>query len=324
MKACLNSVYGSPDVMRLADIPKPVPKPNEVLIKILATSINGSDREGLAGTPLYARIGGLRKPGNPVLGGDIAGVVEAVGASHTVFNAGDAVFGELKDYHGGFAEYACSDGKFLAPKPDGLTFAQAAAIGQAGTIAWNGICKQGDVHEGQRVLINGAGGSGGSFSVQLAKLRGAEVTGVDSADKLEYVRSLGADYVLDYAQTDFAKSGEQYDLILDLIAHRPAGACARALRPGGRYAMVGGSMSPMLQGVFFGPCFKIGAKKTVGIMVVDQSRADMLAITELIEAGQIRISIDRVFAFNDIPDAMRHKAKGKVVIQIVGDEGGDG
>lgn len=316
MRACLNEVYGTPDVLRIAEVAKPVPSAGEVLIKIHATSVNGSDREGLSGKPLYARIGGILKPGNPVLGGDIAGVVESVGSGHTKFAVGDAVFGELADYHGGFAEYVCSDGKLLARKPEGMTFCTAAAIPQAGTIAWNGIVKAG-VSEGMRVLINGAGGSGGSFAIQLAKLRGAEVTAVDSEHKLEYMRGLGADVVLDYAQVDFTTAGEEYDVILDLTAQKSAMAHARAVKPGGSYALVGGSMASMFSALFVGGFIR---GKTVKVLAVPQNCEDILEIAKLVEKEEIKVSVDRVFKFDDIPDSMRYvdggKSKGKVVIQV--------
>ena len=325
MKAYLNEQYGSPGVLHLADVETPTPKDDQVRIKIHAVSINGSDREGLIGSPLYARMGGLRKPGNPILGGDIAGVVDAVGKEHTEFTVGDAVFGEIPGYHGGFAEYVCTNGKTMAHKPESLTFKQAAAIPQAGVIAWNGICKQGNVQPGQRVLINGAGGSGGSFAIPLAKHLGAHVTGVDNGHKLDFMRSLGADHVIDYTQQDFTKSGEQYDVILDLIAHRSALAYPRALRPNGTYSIVGGAVSTLLQVLILGPAIKRMTGKTMRVLAVDQNRPDLLAITELVEAGQIELAIDKSFAFDEIPDAMRYvdsgRAMGKVVIGVANDSG---
>ena len=235
MQAIVRESYGAPDVLRLTEVPTPTPTADQLLIKIHAVSINGSDRENLIGRPLYARIGGLRKPGNPILGSDIAGTVAAVGKNHTEFKVGDELFGELPGYHGGFAEYVCTSGETLILKPANLTFAQAAAIPQAGVIAWRGIREKGQVQPGQKVLINGAGGSAGSFAIQLAKLGGAEVTGVDGPDKLDFMRSLGADHVIDYTKADFTASGKEYDLILDMIAHRSVFALPRALRPNGTY-----------------------------------------------------------------------------------------
>jgi NADPH:quinone reductase-like Zn-dependent oxidoreductase len=220
MKAIVRHKYGSPDVLRLEEVDTPVPADDEVLIKIYAVSINGSDREALIGKPLYARLGGLRRPGYPILGSDIAGQVERAGKNITQFQPGDEVFGEIPGYHGGFAEYACAPERTLARKPAGLTFEQAAAIPQAGVIALQGIREKGQVKPGQKVLINGAGGGAGTFAVQLAKLHGAEVTAVDNTGKLEFLRFLGADHVIDYTRQDFTQTGKQYDLILDVIAHR--------------------------------------------------------------------------------------------------------
>jgi len=231
MKAIVRYQYGSPEVLKLEEVEKPTPKDDEVLIKIHAVSINGSDREGLIGKPLYVRIGGLRKPGYLILGSDIAGRVEQAGKSITHFRPGDEVFGKIPGYHGGFAEYACAPESTLLRKPDSLTFDEAAAIPQGGVIALNGIREKGQVQPGQHVLINGAGGSAGSFAVQLAKLYGAEVTGVDNAFKIDFLRSLGADLVIDYTREDFTKTGKQYDLILDLIAHRSVFAYRRGAKP---------------------------------------------------------------------------------------------
>jgi NADPH:quinone reductase-like Zn-dependent oxidoreductase len=246
-------------------------------------------------------MGGLRRPGSRILGSDIAGRVEAVGRRHTEFKPGDEVFGEIPGYRGGFAEYVCTHGATMALKPAGLTFAQAAAIPQAGVIALQGIRETGQVRPGQKVLINGGGGSAGSFAIQLAKLYGAEVTGVDNAGKLDFMRSLGADHVIDYTREDFTR-GQQYDLILDVIAHRSVFAYRRALRPNGTCFVVGGSVAVLLH------------------LVVPQNRKDLLSITALCEAGTIVPAIDRQYSLRDVPEAMRYvsegHAKGKVVISV--------
>ncbi|HAV78103.1 MAG TPA: alcohol dehydrogenase [Anaerolineae bacterium] len=318
MKAFVQERYGSPDVLQSVELPKPVPSDEQVLIKIHAVSINGSDREGLIGKPLYARIGGL--PTNKILGSDIAGVIEEVGKDNMEFQVGDEIYGEIPGYHGGFAEYVCVRGKTLAKKPAGMTFEEAAAIPQAGVIALNGIIKKGQVQTGQSVLINGAGGSGGVFAVQLAKLLGAEVTGVDNADKLGFMRSLGADHVMNYRRENFTKSGKRFDLILDLIAHRSAFAYARALNPNGTYFFTGGSVGTIFQVLLFGGLIRRISNKNVRLLMVPQNREDLIAITEIIEAGRIRTVIDRTYPFDEIPEAMRYisdgKAKGKVVITV--------
>jgi NADPH:quinone reductase-like Zn-dependent oxidoreductase len=320
MQAIVYTEYGLPEVLRLQEVVKPVPTDDEVLIQIQAVSVNGSDRENLIGSPLYARIGGLRKPRHQILGSDIAGRVEMVGRNIREFHVGDEVFGEIPGYHGGFAEYVCMPETTLARKPAGITFEQAAAIPQAGVIALRGICTKGQVQPGQKVLINGAGGSAGVFAVQLAKLCGAEVTGVDHSAKLDFVRSLGADHVIDYASEDFTKTGRQYDLILDLIAHRSMFAYARALRPNGTYFCVGGAVTVLLQIALLGPLLKLATGKNLRVLAVPQNRDDLVAITELCEAGKIIPVIDRHYSLQEVPEALRYvgegRHKGKVVITM--------
>jgi NADPH:quinone reductase-like Zn-dependent oxidoreductase len=320
MKAVTYSSYGSPDVLKLEEVNKPVPTDDELLIKIHAVSINGSDKENLIGKPLYARLGGLRKPGHPILGSDIAGRVELAGKHNTEFKPGDEVFGELPGYHGGFAEYVCTHGKTMTLKPAGMTFEEAAAIPQAGVIALQGIREKGQVQPGQTVLINGAGGSGGSFAVQLAKLHGAEVTGVDNTGKLDFMRSLGADHVIDYTQAEFTKNGKPYDLILDLIAHRSVFAYKRALKPNGTYFFVGGSVGVLFQVLLLGPWIRRTSGRNIRLLAVPQNRKDLVSITELCEAGKIVPIIDRRYPLSEVPEALRYvgegHAKGKVVISV--------
>ncbi len=311
-------------MLRLEEVAKPTPGDDDVLIQIHAVSINGSDWEGLIGKPLYARFGGILKPRHPILGSDIAGRVEATGKNVTDFKPGDAVFGELPGYRGGFAEYACTDGKTLAPKPIGLTFEEAAALPQGGAIAWRGICETGRVQPGQSVLINGAGGSAGCFALQLAKLRGAEVTGVDNADKLDFMRALGADHVVDHAREDFTRQGKRYDLILDLIARRPVFACQRALKPHGTYFFVGGSVAVLFQVLLLGAGIRKATGKRVRLLAVPQSRENLPPIAALCQDGKLVPAIDRRYALRDVPDALRQvgerRARGKVVITVI--EGG--
>jgi NADPH:quinone reductase-like Zn-dependent oxidoreductase len=268
-------------------------------------------------------MGGLFKPGCPILGSDISGCVESVGRNHTEFKPGDEVFGELPGYHGGFAEYVCTHGRTMAHKPAGLTFEQAAAIPQAGTIALRGIRDKGQVKPGQKVLINGAGGCAGSFAVQLARLYGAEVTGVDNTGKLDFLLSLGADRVIDYTQEDFTGTGKQYDLILDLVAHRSVFAIGRALRPNGTYFFVGGSVTVLLQILLLGHWIRITRARNMRMLAVPQNRQDLISVTELCEAGKIVPVIDRQYPLADTPEALRYVAggysKGKVVITVAQD-----
>jgi NADPH:quinone reductase-like Zn-dependent oxidoreductase len=320
MKAIVYTEYGPPDVLHLTEVEKPIPKDNEVLIKIHAVSVNGTDAEGLIGKPLYARLGGLLKPSQHILGSDIAGRVESVGKNNTEFKPGDEVFGELPLYHGGFAEYVCTHGRTLALKPASLTFEEAAAIPQAGVIALQGIREKGRVQAGQSVLVNGAGGSAGSFAIQLAKLYGAEVTGVDNTGKLDFMRSLGADHVIDYTKEDFTTSGKQYDLILDFVAYRSVFAYQRALRPNGSYFCVGGSAAVIFQILLLGPWIKRATTKNLRILMVGQNRKDLISITQLCEAGKIVSVIDKRYSLNEVPEALRYvlegHAKGKVVITV--------
>ena len=320
MKAILQDRYGSPDVLRIAEVNKPFPRENEVLVKVYAASINGSDREGLIGKPLYARFGGMMKPGNRILGSDIAGRVELVGNNVKQFQAGDEVFGEMAGYRGGFAEYACTTEKLLARKPAGLTFEQAASIPQAAVIALQGIREKGQVQPGQKVLINGAGGSAGTFAVQLAKHYGAEVTGVDHTSKMDFLRALGADHVIDYTQEDFTRNGKQYDLILDVIAHRSVFDLQRAIKPNGTYFIVGGSIATLFQVMSLGPLIRRSEGKKLLILAIHQSQKDMVEIAELCEAGTIIPVIDRLYPLSEVPEALRYvgegRAKGKVVIVV--------
>ena len=320
MKAAVYRRYGPPDVLRIEEVEKPVPGDDELLVKVHAVSVNRSDWEGLIGEPIYARMGGLRNPSNTILGSDIAGTVESVGKNNGQFQPGDAVFGELADYHGGFAEYASTKGKYLALKPASLTFEEAAVIPQAGVIALQGIRDMGKIQPGQQVLINGAGGGSGMFAIQLAKLYGAEVTGVDNTGKLDFMRSLGADHVIDHTRENFTRNKKQYDFILDLLAYRSAFAYARALKPNGSYYAVGGSVITFLQFLLFGPLIRRTSGKKVRLLVVQRNRKDLESITELCVSGKVKPVIDKRFPLSAVPEALRYlgegHAKGKIVITV--------
>lgn len=320
MKAIVYYKYGSPDVLKLVEVDKPTPADDEILVKVHAVSVNRSDWEGLTGRPLYARMGGLRKPGNPVLGSDVAGRVEMVGKNNDQFKSGDEVFGEMGDYHSGFAEYVCTRGKIWALKPADLTFEEAAAIPQAGVIALQGIRDKAQAQPGQKILINGGGGGAGTFAIQLAKRYGAEVTGVDNTEKLDFMRSLGADHVIDYTREDFTRNGKRYDFILDLIAYRSAFAYARALQPDGSYYAVGGSVATFLQFLLFGPWIKRSSGKKVRLLAVQRNRKDLEYITELCVSGKVKPVIDKQYPLSEVPEALRYlgegHAKGKIVITV--------
>jgi len=320
MKAVVYTEYGPPDVLRLKEVAMPTPADDEVLIKLEAASINRSDWEGLIGKPLYARIGGLRKPLRHILGSDIAGRIQAVGANVKRFQVGDEVFGDILWRKGGFAEYVCARENSLVPKPAGMTFEQVAAIPQAGVIALQGIRDKGQVRPGRKVLINGAGGGGGSFAIQLAKSYGAEVTGVDNTGKLDFMRSLGADHVIDYTKEDFTRNGKQYDFILDLIAHRSVFAYKRALRPNGRYYAVGGSVAMLLRILILGSLISAVTGKKIRVLAVQPNLKDLVHLTKLYEAGKVVPAIDRRFPLSEVPEALRYlgegHAKGKLIISM--------
>jgi len=253
VKAIVYTKYGPPDVLELKEVEKPTPKDNEVLIKVHAASVNSWDWDLLRGTPFLNRLGGLLKPKYKILGADIAGRVEAVGRNVKRFQPGDEVFGDLSECGwGGFAEYVCARENALALKPASMTFEEVAAVPQAAVMALQGLRDKGQIQPGQKVLINGAGGGVGTFAVQIAKSFGAEVTGVDSTRKLDMMRSIGADQVIDYTREDFTKSGQRYDLILDVVAYRSIFDYKRALSPKGIYVFVGGSMAAAFQAVFLG------------------------------------------------------------------------
>jgi NADPH:quinone reductase-like Zn-dependent oxidoreductase len=310
VRAVVHDRYGPPGVLRLEEIPTPAPAAGQVLIRVEATSINLSDWETLRGTPFYSRIGGLRRPARPVLGSDIAGRVEAVGPGVTRFRPGDDVYGDNLALKGGFAEYAVAPVHVLAPKPPELGFAEASAIPQAGVIAMQGVT---GAAPGSRVLINGAGGGSGAFAIQLAKRAGAEVTGVDNEHKLDFMRSLGADHVIDYRRDDFTRTGP-YDLILDLVAHRSVFAYRRALAAGGRYRCVGGSTRTLLRVLTVGPF----TGRRIRVLAVKAGPKHFTPVADRCVAGDLAVHIDRTVGLDQVPEALAHvgtgRALGKVVI----------
>lgn len=316
MKAVVYDRYGPPEVLRVEDVPMPSPEANQVLVKVAATSINLSDWEGLRGSPMYARIGGLRSPARRTLGSDIAGTVEALGSAVTGFVPGDDVYGDNLGLMGGFAEYAVAPEGVLSHKPKTLTFAEASTIPQAGPIALQGTA---GLTSGRRILINGAGGGSGSFAIQLAKSVGAHVTGVDNAAKLEFMRSVGADEVVDYRSEDFTR-GDTYDVILDLVAHRSVFAYRRALAPGGRYRSVGGSVRSLLRIVTVGALAGRLTGRSLGLLLVKPGPEQFEPLADLCVAGEIDIHIDRTFRLEEVPAALAHvgegRALGKVVIEV--------
>lgn len=314
MKAVVHDAYGGPDVLRLEDVPTPSPAAGQVLIRVAATSINLSDWETLRGSPAYARLGGLRSPARPTLGSDIAGVVEAVGDGVTRFRTGDEVYGDNLGLKGGFAEYAVAPESVLAPKPSALTFEQASTIPQAGAIALQGTRW---ARPGSRVLINGAGGGSGSFAIQLAKRAGAHVTGVDNGRKLDLMRSLGADVVLDYTTDDFTRTSQPYDLVLDLVAHRSVLAYRRALNRGGRYRCVGGSVGTLLRVLTAGTVVGLLSRRSLGVLAVNEGPAHFGPLADLCAGGDVAITIDRTFSLEEVPAALAYVGEGQALGKVV-------
>jgi NADPH:quinone reductase-like Zn-dependent oxidoreductase len=314
VKAAVYDRYGSPDVLRVEDVPVPAPAAGQVLIRVAATSVNLSDWESLRGSPAYARMGGLRSPARRTLGSDIAGVVDAVGEEVSEFRIGDEVFGDNLALKGGFAEYALAPESALAAKPAQLSFAEASTIPQAGAIALQGTAL---AAPGSRVLINGAGGGSGSFAIQLAKRLGAHVTGVDNAAKQEFMRSVGADEVLDYRRDDFTRTTQPFDLILDLVAHRSVLAYRRALAPGGRYRCVGGSVRTLLRVLTAGAVVGPLSNGSIGVLAVKEGPAHFDPLAALCVSGDVGIHIDRTYTIDEVPAALAHVGEGRALGKVV-------
>lgn len=319
MKAIVYTKYGTPDVLELKEIDKPIPKDNEVLIKVYAVSLNDWDLGLLQGDFINRLLNGLRKPKIKVLGSDIAGRIEAVGKNVKQFQPGDEVFGDLSGRWGGLAEYVCAPENALALKPASMTFGQAAAIPQAAMLAVQGLRLGGQLQVGQKVLINGAGGGVGTFAVQIAKLYGVEVTGVDSSEKLDMLRAMGFDHVIDYRQEDFTKNGQYYDLILDVKTNRSVFDYTRVLSSNGIYVTVGGSLVRLLQALFLAPWISMISKKRIRIVALKANK-DLAYMIALFEAGKVKPVIDGPYKLEQVPEAFRifgkGDHKGKVVITI--------
>ena len=314
MKAVVYDQYGSPDLLHVEEVPVPSPAAGQVRVKVAATSVNLSDWEGLRGSPAYARIGGLRRPAHRTLGSDIAGVVDDLGQGVSRFRTGDEVYGDNLALMGGFAEYALAPESVLAHKPAQLTFPEASTIPQAGAIALQGTEP---TVAGGRVLINGAGGGSGSFAIQLAKRLGAHVTGVDNAAKQDFMRSMGADDVIDYRRDDFTRTTQPYDLILDLVAHRSVFAYQRALAPGGKYRCVGGSVRALLRVLTMGSVVGRVTGRSIGVLVVKEGPSYFEPLAGLCVAGSVRIPIDRSFALDELPAALARVGEGRACGKVV-------
>ena len=316
MKAIVQNEYGSPDVLELKEIDKPVVKDNDVLVRVHAAALHAGDYYCMRGMPYLVRLSvGLPKPKNYVPGFDVAGHVEAVGKNVTRFQAGDEVFGAC---NGTCAEYACAAEGNFEPKPANLTFEQAAAVPTSAVAALHGLRDAGKVQPGQKVLINGASGGVGTFAVQIAKSFGAEVTGVCSTRNVDMVRSIGADHVIDYTQEDFTQSGQRYDLILDNVANRSLSDCRRALTPQGTLIPNSGNagMGYVIKAIVLSVFVRQQGRPYLAV----PKNEDLVVLKELIESGKVTPVIDRTYPLSETPEAMGYvgegHARGKVVITV--------
>jgi NADPH:quinone reductase-like Zn-dependent oxidoreductase len=313
MKAFIYERYGPPENLRLAEVDRPAPDADEVLVRVLAASVNAADWHVLRGRPLFSRatLGWLR-PKHQILGVDIAGRVEAIGSEVTRFKPGDEVYANLLDHgYGGFAEYAAVPADAMSLKPASRSFEEAAAVPMAATTALQGLRHHGELRPGQQVLINGATGGVGSFAVQLAKAFGAEVTAVTSTGNLDLVRSLGADHVVDYTRIDVARGGRRYDLVLDTVGNRTVPELQRALATGGKAAVTGFTSVRRLLGV------SLRGGKDVAQVQAHVTAKDLELLSELIQAGRLRPEIDRRYAFADLPSAIAYLEQGHARAKVV-------
>jgi NADPH:quinone reductase-like Zn-dependent oxidoreductase len=322
MKAIVNKKYGTPDVLQYKEVKVPVPKDNEVLIKVYATSVNAADWHILSADPFLVRMAfGPIRPKVTILGADVAGKIEAVGKGVKKYKVGDEVFGDLsRSGWGGYAEYVCAKETSVLRKPTNISFEMAAASCLAAVTALQSLNKTGKIKSGQKVLINGASGGVGSFAVQIAKSFGAEVTAVCSTGNLKKATEIGADHVIDYTKEDFTKSGKKYDLIIGANGYHPISDYKRALSPNGSYVMVGGVGKQMTQAMFVGPLLSVKGNKKLTNQMAKPNLEDLAVISELLESGKIVPVIDKTYSLYEVPEALKYlqkgHAKGKVVIKI--------
>jgi NADPH:quinone reductase-like Zn-dependent oxidoreductase len=322
MKAAVRRCYGSPDVIEIADIAKPMPKADEVLVKVHAASVNPLDWHYMRGSPYLMRlISGLGKPDDVRMGVDFAGIVESVGADVSNFKPGDEVFGGRD---GAFAEYVTvRESRALALKPANMSFEQAASVGIAGLTALQALRDKGKLDSGQRVLINGASGGVGTFAVQIAKSFGAEVTAVCSTRNVELVRSIGADHVFDYKKENYTKSGEQYDLIIDNVGNHGLLANRGVLKPDGTLVMIGGAkgnwIAPLM-GPIKALLLSPFVEQELALILAEFSQADLNILGALMQDGQLSPVIDRTYSLNEVPQAIAYSeeghARGKIIISV--------
>ncbi|HEV3218163.1 MAG TPA: NAD(P)-dependent alcohol dehydrogenase [Candidatus Acidoferrales bacterium] len=318
MRAIVYSNYGSPDVLRCEEIDKPAPKDNEVLIKVLAASLNPADLHFMRGTPFLLRLAaGLRKPKNTRLGLDLAGQVEAVGRNVTQFKSGDEVFGACR---GALAEYVCAAEDKLALKPANISFEDAAAVPVAALTALQGLRDKGRIRPGQKVLVDGASGGVGTFAIQIAKSFGADVTAACSTGKMDTAQSLGADHVIDYTREDFTKSGQRYDTIFAANAYHSIFDYRRALSPKGIVVMAGGGMAQVFQIMSLGPLLSLFGGWKFYLFIAKMNRKDLDSLRDLLATGKVTPLIDNRYPLSEVAEAVRYleegHARGKIAITV--------
>jgi NADPH:quinone reductase-like Zn-dependent oxidoreductase len=323
MKAAFKDRYGSPDVVELREIARPVPVDDEILVRVRAASVNRADLDGIRPRPAFVRLFiGLRAPRIRRVGIDVAGVVEAVGPAATRFRPGDEVLGDLFATQTAFAEYVSAPDRRFARKPPGMTFEDAATLPHSAILALQGLRRRNGrmVQPGDRVLIGGASGNVGPFAIQIAKAYGAEVTGVCQTSKMELVRSLGADHVIDYTKVDYTRTGERYDWIVDTDSHHSIFAVRRALEPDGMYITLGGDSLPIFSALLIGPFISLFSDRWTGLMLWWKpfDAEDVATLLQLVARGKVKPAIDRVYPLSEVVEALRHvdegQARGKVVI----------
>lgn len=322
MKAAVYTKYGGPEVLQIQEIQKPVPKEDEVLVRVNAVSLNDWDWGLLNGDFINRMMFGISRPKKTILGSDIAGTIESVGKAITKFKPGDSVYGDLSGQWGGLAEYVCAPEKSLSLKPPVMNFIDAASIPQVGMLAVQALIDKGKLQPGQKLLINGAGGGVGTIAVQIAKTIGVEVTGIDSSRKLDMMRSIGFDHVIDYQKEDFSRMGIKYDLILDVKSQRSIFDFTRVLNSHGVYVTVGGSMSRLFQALFVSPWISLFSRKHIRIVALKLNK-DLPYMNQLYVAGKLRPVIDGPYKLEDVAKAFerfgRAEHLGKIVIEMEGE-----
>jgi NADPH:quinone reductase-like Zn-dependent oxidoreductase len=328
MKAAVRYRYGPPEVVEVRDVETPTPTADQVLVRVQVASVNRADLDGLGPRPGFARTFiGMRAPREPRIGLDVAGVVEAVGPDVSQFTPGDRVFGDMFSFgQGAFADYVCPSERAFDPIPTDMSFEDAATLPHSAILALQSLRMRDGrtIKPGDRVLVDGASGNVGPFAVQVAKARGAEVTGVCRTEKMEFVRSLGADHVLDYTTVDYTTAGERYDWIVDTDSHHPIRAARRALRPNGAYVTLGGTSGPILSAIVLGPLLSRLDGRWTGLLLwwkpFQSAASDIETLKSLIAAGKVRPIIDRRFSLSQVVDALRWvddgHARGKVLITV--------